>query len=101
MKWVWWALAALVGLLVVGGGFLWWRKKRATDAAIGPEQVDSAFDQAAPPTNIDLETPGEDLPNTTDLMNDFNSGGNYENTNEESNFDADFEATPQPPASRK
>lgn len=68
-KWVRWAMIG--GIVVFLAGVMLWILWRSRRGAAGGGNVDEAFDAAEPPTNMPLETPGIDLPNTTDLMNDL------------------------------
>ena len=63
-NWIW----ILCGLGIVIALFLlfqWWGRRRSQG---GTSDVDMAFEQAPPQTDIPLETPGLRLPNTTELM---------------------------------
>ena len=75
-KWFWIIGCSLMLLLVV---LTWWWLRRGAgpnQQPLGQASIDRAFDTSRPPTDIGFDNfdTGNDMPSTTDLMNDLNGG---------------------------
>lgn len=73
-KWFWIIGCSLMLLLAVLTW--WWFYKSTSGQALGQASIDRAFDTSRPPTDIGFDNfdTGNDIPSTTDLMNDLNGG---------------------------
>jgi len=72
-----WIIIVTLALCVIGVGVWWYMRRASGQQQIGPTDIDTAFDNSAPPTNMSLDGGNQfqetdyETPNTTELMNDF------------------------------
>lgn len=73
-KWFWIIGCSLMLVLILATW--WWLRKASPGQRLGQASIDRAFDTSRPPTDIGFDNydTGNDIPSTTDLMNDLNGG---------------------------
>ena len=76
-----WGIGAAVCLVIIIGVYMWWKsRKSGYSGEVSDTAVDAAFDNSAPPTDVSLDNQAgqendfaNNVPNTSDLMNDLPS----------------------------
>ena len=95
-KYIKWGIIAAVCLAIAIGVYMWWKSRsRGGPKDIGASEVDAAFDNSAPPTDVSLDQGFDQGANQSqDFSQDFSQGANQSaNQDFSQNFGQDVPGT--------